>query len=121
MPILNTEGHQTGGVDVKTLTSEHFKPKSKKLKHAKHANQRRTTAVAPNEELVRENSIVERNSYMQRHKSGSVVSFDEKSVTAMSLTKQPQSLSKFSHRKLRIRKVLQQQQNSSNNNPPDDS
>ena len=38
VPIMRVADGQ-GAVDVKTLTSKHFKPKSKKLKHSgKHAN-----------------------------------------------------------------------------------
>ena len=84
VPIMNPDGND--GVDVKTLTSKHFKPKSKKAKHTRHhhANQRRTTAVIQgNEESNLHESSLERDSHMI-WRNNSIVSYDEKSVTALS-------------------------------------
>ena len=116
-PIINPDDKEA--VDVKTLavsisgwfclTSKHFKPKSKKAKHTRHhhANQRRTTAVikANNEESNLSESSLERDSHMV-WRNDSIVSYDEKSVTALSMPKKAHSPSKFAPRKLRLRKAL---------------
>ena len=92
VPIINPDVKDA--VDVKTLTSKHFKPKSKKAKHTRHhhANQRRTTAViqANNEESNLPESSLERDSHMV-WRNYSIVSHDEKSVTALSMPKKAHS------------------------------